>query len=257
MVAALYAALNGSVETPGKPSAPPEIAPPAASPLPPPVDTGEAGLTISAPQTSTGRPGTDWTEKETIKVDRDRLDKLVNLIGELVIGESMVGQELAQWQEATRRESAALPHLRKIVRDLQEMSLSLRMVPVGATFQKMNRIVRDIARRLGKQIQFHMQGEETEIDKTVVDQIGDPLMHMVRNAADHGIELPDQRSAVGKPAQGHVTLRAFHQGGSIFIELEDDGNGLDPRRHPPQGHPTRPDRKRCRALRRGDLRSHF
>jgi two-component system chemotaxis sensor kinase CheA len=201
----------------------PSETPSAASPVAPEPKKSanaqhEAGLS---------RRPNDWTEKETVKVDRDRLDNLINVIGELVIGESMVGQEFAEINAATGRESIALPQLNKIVRDLQEMSLSLRMVPVGATFQKMNRIVRDVARRLGKEIQFHTQGDDTEIDKTVVDQIGDPLMHMVRNAADHGIETPAERIAAGKPPQGHVTLRAFHQGGNIFIELEDDGKGLD------------------------------
>jgi two-component system chemotaxis sensor kinase CheA len=166
-------------------------------------------------------------EKETIKVDRARLDKLINVIGELVIGEAMVGQEFAEWQSLIGRESRALPQLNKIVRDLQELSLSLRMVQIGGTFQKMARIVRDLAKKLGKDIDFQTQGEETELDKTVVDQIGDPLMHMVRNAADHGIEMPAERVAAGKPPRGRVSLRAFHQGGNFYIELEDDGKGLD------------------------------
>lgn len=101
------------------------------------------------------------------------------------------------------------------------------MVPIAVTFQKMTRIVHDLARQLGKKIHFETEGEETELDKTVVDQIGDPLMHMVRNAADHGIESPEERIAANKPAEGQITLRAFHQGGNIYIELKDDGRGLD------------------------------
>ena len=165
--------------------------------------------------------------KETIKVDRDRLDKLINVIGELMIGHAMVEQEFADQITETGNESFALSQLDKTVRDLQELSLSLRMVPVGTVFHKMARIVRDLGRKLGKDIKFKTEGDETELDKTVVDQIGDPLLHMVRNAADHGIETPAERAAAGKPPQGNVTLRAYHQGGNIFLEIADDGKGLD------------------------------
>ncbi len=120
--------------------------------------------------------------------------------------------------------------LGKIVRDLQEMSLSLRMVPIAATFQKMNRVIRDVAKKLNKQIDFVTEGDDTELDKSVVDQIGDPLIHMVRNAADHGIEMPEVRQAAGKNPEGTVRLRAFQQGGNIYIELSDDGKGLDKQR---------------------------
>ena len=173
------------------------------------------------------RPEGERLDKEIVRVDRDRLDKLINIIGELVIGESMVRQEFAELPTTALRESRALPQLHTIVRDLQELSLSLRMMPIGGTFQRMARIIRDLGKRLGKQIRFSSQGEETELDKTVVDLIGDPLMHMVRNAADHGIEMPDVRTAAGKPAHGTITLRAFHQSGNIYIEIEDDGKGLD------------------------------
>ena len=165
--------------------------------------------------------------KESIKVDRDRLDKLINVIGELVIGQAMVEEEVATWQAQTGNESMAMSQLNKTVRDLQELSLSLRMVPVGSAFHKMARIVRDLGRKLGKEINFDTEGDETELDKTVVDQIGDPLLHMVRNAADHGIEPPEDRIAAGKPKQGNVSLRAYHQGGNIYIEIQDDGKGLD------------------------------
>ncbi len=167
------------------------------------------------------------SESESVRVDRARLDKLINQIGELVIGASIVEQE---WSAHSSRESHALVQLGKIVRDLQEMSLSLRMVPIAGTFQKMSRVIRDLAKKLGKEISFETEGDETELDKTVVDQIGDPLLHMVRNAADHGIESPDDRVAAGKSKTGHVKLRAYHQGGNIFLELTDDGRGLDRQR---------------------------
>ncbi len=140
----------------------------------------------------------------------------------------MVEQELLSINGGLQLDSMAA--LGKIVRDLQEMSLSLRMVPIAATFQKMNRVIRDVAKKLGKQIEFVTEGDDTELDKSVVDQIGDPLIHMVRNAADHGIEMPEDRIAAGKSAEGTVRLRAYQQGGNIYIELADDGKGLDKQR---------------------------
>ncbi len=162
---------------------------------------------------------------ETVRVDRERLDKMINQIGELVIGTSMVEQDWSRYHPDA--ESAALVQLGKIVRDLQEMSLSLRMVPIAASFQKMTRIVRDLSHRLGKQIHLETEGEDTELDKTVVDQIGDPLLHMVRNSVDHGIELPEERIAAGKSPEGTICLKAYHQGGNFIIEIQDDGKGLD------------------------------
>lgn len=167
-------------------------------------------------------------ENETVRVDRQRLDELINQIGELVIGASMVEQELLSIAGGHGLESMSA--LGKIVRDLQEMSLGLRMVPIAATFQKMNRVIRDVAKKVGKQIQFITEGDDTELDKTVVDQISDPLVHMVRNAADHGIEPPEVRLASGKSAEGTVKLRAYQQGGNVYIELTDDGRGLDRKR---------------------------
>jgi two-component system chemotaxis sensor kinase CheA len=121
-----------------------------------------------------------------------------------------------------------ISHLDKITRELQEMSTSLRMVPLQSTFQKMARLVRDLSKKIGKDVEFLIKGEKTELDKTVVDRIGDPLVHMVRNAIDHGIESsPEKRRENGKPEKGKVSLRAFHKGGSIYIEIEDDGKGLD------------------------------
>lgn len=169
--------------------------------------------------------GVASASRETVRVDRERLDKMINQIGELVIGTSMVEQDWSRFHPDM--ESSALVQLGKIVRDLQEMSLSLRMVPIAASFQKMARIVRDLSHRLGKQVRFETEGEETELDKTVVDQIGDPLLHMVRNSVDHGIETPEERIAAGKPAEGTVCLKAYHQGGNFIIEIQDDGKGLD------------------------------
>ena len=186
-----------------------------------------------APNAATGKPQRADSvprsgELETVRVDRFRLDELINQIGELVIGASMVEQELRSVSGGLELQSMSA--LGKVVRDLQEMSLGLRMVPIAATFQKMYRVVRDVAKKLGKRIKFVTSGDDTELDKTVVDQISDPLVHMVRNAADHGIESPEDREAAGKPAEGLIRLSAFQQAGNIYIELKDDGRGLDRKR---------------------------
>ncbi len=166
--------------------------------------------------------------KEPAKVDADRLDRLVDLIGELVISESMVSQSNELSQMASPPLLRQVGQLDKITRELQEIGTSLRMVPVRGTFQKMARLARDVAKKANKKVDFVTVGDDTELDKTVVDKIGDPLVHMVRNAVDHGIESDGAaRVAKGKPEVGRVELRAFHKGGSIYIEIEDDGRGLN------------------------------
>lgn len=165
---------------------------------------------------------------ETVRVDSLRLDAMVNAIGEMVIAEAMVSQSPDLTALNSSRLTRSLSHLDKITRELQDMATSLRMMPIRQTFQRMARLVRDVAKKINKQVNFTMTGEETELDKSVVDQIGDPLVHMVRNSVDHGIEgSVEERRAAGKPDAGQVTLRAFHKSGSIYIEIEDDGRGLD------------------------------
>ncbi|MCP3981435.1 MAG: chemotaxis protein CheA [bacterium] len=166
--------------------------------------------------------------KETIRVDAERLDMLVDTIGEMVIAEAMVCQSVDADGQKFSSLSRMLNHLDKITRELQELAMSMRMVPVRSTFQRMARLARDVSKKLGKPITFVTSGEDTELDKNVVDAIGDPLVHMVRNAIDHGIESStDDRQQTGKPDAGRVELRAFHKGGNIYIEIEDDGRGLD------------------------------
>jgi two-component system, chemotaxis family, sensor kinase CheA len=120
--------------------------------------------------------------------------------------------------------------LSRITKDLQHTAMSLRMIPIKPTFQKMERLARDLARNFGKKVQFQVSGEDTELDRTVVEEIGDPLVHMIRNALDHGLELPEQRLAAGKSDTGTVLLSAYHQGSNIVVELKDDGRGIDPDR---------------------------
>ncbi len=166
--------------------------------------------------------------REPVKVDADRLDALLDLIGELVIAESMVSQSEEVRQGASTDLNRQLTQLDKITRELQEMATGLRMVPIRPTFQKMARLVRDLAKKSGKQVNFEMRGEDTELDKSVIDKIGDPLVHMVRNAVDHGLEPDsDTREAAGKAPAGTITLSAYHAGGNIVIEISDDGRGLN------------------------------
>ncbi|MFM2163970.1 MAG: hypothetical protein RL325_407, partial [Planctomycetota bacterium] len=163
---------------------------------------------------------------QSVKVSTQRMDSLVNLVGELVIAQLMVVQDPVVSKIHDQRLSRNLAHLGKIVRDLQETSMSLRMVTLKATFQKMARLVRDVAAKAGKRIQLEVEGEDVELDRNVVEEIGDPLVHMIRNACDHGIEPADERRKAGKNETGTLRLRAFHSGGSIVIEVEDDGRGL-------------------------------
>jgi len=160
-----------------------------------------------------------------IRVDTGKLDNLISTVGELVIAQSQVAQN--EDIKPASKLGTLVEQVSKITREVQEISMSLRMVPIASTFQKMGRIARDIARKRNKQIDFVTDGEETELDKNIIQEISDPLMHMVRNAVDHGIESPDVRVQKGKPAKGTVKLNAFHQGGSIIIEVSDDGKGLD------------------------------
>lgn len=166
------------------------------------------------------------TEDESIRVSLKRLEGLINNVGELVILQTVLNQQKYQIQSPLIQRT--ISQLAKITKDIQDISMSLRMVPLKQTFQKMQRIVRDTAQAVGKPIQFVMEGEQTEIDKTVVELLGDPLVHLVRNAVDHGIDTVEEREKLGKSLQGTITLAAFHRGGQIIIEVRDDGRGLDP-----------------------------
>lgn len=165
--------------------------------------------------------------KEMVKIDTDRLDRLVDTIGELVIAESMVGQDEEILKMASPKIARNISHLNKITRELQEMGMAMRLVPVKPTFQKLARAVRELTKKSGKEVELAIFGEETEVDRSIVENIGDPLMHMIRNAVDHGIESPEERVKAGKNRSGKITLRAYHKGGNIFFDIEDDGRGLN------------------------------
>jgi two-component system chemotaxis sensor kinase CheA len=163
---------------------------------------------------------------QTVKVSTARMDNLVTMVGELVIAQQMAAQDTASLGAAGQRVQKTLAHVQKIVRDLQELSMALRMVSLKSTFQRMTRLVRDVSIKAGKEIVCVTEGEDVELDRNVVEEITDPLVHMIRNACDHGLEPADERTGVGKPAQGRVSLKAYHSGGSIVIEIADDGRGL-------------------------------
>jgi two-component system chemotaxis sensor kinase CheA len=163
----------------------------------------------------------------TIRVGTNRLDGLINMVGELVIAHSMVTQDPHVTEDVSSRLSKNVSRAGKIVRELQDLSMSLRMVPLRGTFQKMARLLRDLARKAGKSVQFLTEGEDTEIDRNMVEVLNDPLVHMMRNAVDHGVESGEQRRAAGKDPSGTVRLRAYHAAGNVVIELQDDGKGLD------------------------------
>ena len=164
-------------------------------------------------------------DARSIRIDADKLDRLINLIGELIIagaGTDLIARraQLPELQEATST-------LARLVEEVRDSALQLRMVKIGATFNRFQRVVHDMALQLGKDIMLSVRGEETELDKTVVEKIADPLTHLVRNSMDHGIESAELRAVRGKPATGTVTLNAYHDSGSIVIEVSDDGGGLN------------------------------
>ena len=180
-------------------------------------------------------------DKFLIKVEALKLDNMVDLVGELVIAQSLLAQETDPDAWDNTPLARHVTHLGRITHELQKAALSLRMVSIRGTFWKMKRLVRDLAQKSGKACELVTSGDETELDRSLVEEIADPLVHMIRNSVDHGIELPDRRVAAGKPRAGTITLRAFHQGGNVIIEIRDDGAGLNR------------ERIRAKALERGLL----
>ena len=166
----------------------------------------------------------------SVRIDTGKLDNLVDMVGELVIAQSMVLQNpetLAIKDQKFQKDSV---QLNRITAELQRISMSMRMVPIKATFQKMIRLVRDLSKKSGKEVNLEMHGEETEIDRNMVEEIYEPLVHMIRNSVDHGIETPEERIARGKNPTGTILIAAEQKGGNIAIEIRDDGQGLDAKR---------------------------
>lgn len=170
---------------------------------------------------------TSSTMEGSIRVGTGRLDSLINMVGELVIAQSMVAQAPEVSANSHPKLQRNVSHAGKIIRELQDLTMSLRMVPLKGVFQKMNRLVRDLGRKSGKKVQFITEGEDTEIDRNMVESLNDPLVHMIRNSVDHGLETPEERAETPKDPTGTVTLRAYHAAGNVVIQLIDDGRGLN------------------------------
>ncbi|AYV11847.1 MULTISPECIES: chemotaxis protein CheA [Shewanella] len=199
----------------------------------------QAPISTSAPDSQgaattakveSGKAVAKTAETSSIRVSTDKIDMLINMVGELVITQAMLGQIGQQERiddNALLSLQQGLEQLANHTRDLQESVMQIRMLPISFAFNRFPRLVRDIGQQLGKKVELILKGEETELDKTVMEKIVDPMVHLVRNSLDHGIESPAVRSAKGKPETGRITLNAFHQGGNIVIEITDDGAGLD------------------------------
>ncbi len=186
----------------------------------------EAPTQSAAASASANRSGGGGHVKEsTIRVDVNLLDKLMNLVGELVLARNQILQFSATQTDAAFLNASQ--RLSLVTTELQESVMKTRMQPIGTIWSKLPRVVRDLARQCGRQVKLEMEGKDVELDKSVIESIKDPLTHMIRNAVDHGIEPPEERVAKGKPPEGNLTLRAFHEGGQVIIEISDDGRGID------------------------------
>nr|WP_321256908.1 chemotaxis protein CheA [uncultured Pseudodesulfovibrio sp.] len=206
-----------------------------AKPAPIPAPAAKAPAPAGRKSGSVNPPPVRPKASSTIRVDHHKLDHLMNVIGELIINRNryaMLARALEDGQEEVHVVAQQLTEttyaMARISDDLQDTIMKVRMVPVQTVFSRFPRLVRDLSRKSGKQVELIMEGEETEFDKSVVEEIGDPLVHLVRNAVDHGLEDEEERIRLGKKPKGHVWLRAYHKGNSVAIEVEDDGRGMDP-----------------------------
>ena len=211
---------------------------PAAAPAPAPEAQAEAPAAAPAPASAPAAPAAQAPKApvgkkegakkgtQTVRVDIGRLDKLMNLVGELVISRARIERLV---QEARLRQfDETLSQLGRISGDIQELVTKLRMVPVSFTFDRFPRLIRDLCKTLNKNVELVLEGEDTELDRTVIDEIGDPMVHLIRNSMDHGIEHPEDRKAIGKPEKGILKIAAYQEGSGVVIEVSDDGAGIDP-----------------------------
>ncbi|MDR7295653.1 two-component system chemotaxis sensor kinase CheA [Pelomonas aquatica] len=215
-------------DAPGLPAdAAPEPAP-AADAAPAAATAAIVPARPAVPAKTEAKPAAGGMDQTTLRVSIEKVDQLINLVGELVITQAMLAQNSRELDPAMYQQlTSGLADLERNTRDLQESVMSIRMIPMSTVFNRFPRMLRDLAAKLGKKVELVTQGEATELDKSLVEKITDPLTHLVRNSCDHGIEMPDERTARGKPEQGTITLVASHQGGSIVIEVRDDGRGLN------------------------------
>src|SRR5205823_5745956 len=168
-----------------------------------------------------------------LRVDAERIDNVMNLVGELIIGKSMMHQTMNEFDKRFPKDALrnrfvdVMAFQSRVLTDLQKSVMKIRMVPVEQLFRRFPRLVRDVAKARGREVQLDLSGEDTDLDKSILDILGEPLTHLIRNAVDHGIESPAERTATGKPAQGTIHLKAYHQGNQVVIEVSDDGHGID------------------------------
>jgi len=202
------------------------------SQIPPPRKLGQTLISegIASPKDvsrALRKQAQQVTDSNTIRVDIKKLDDLIDMVGELVITQSMIRQSETLQSLGDRKIVRDISQLASITSELQRSSTVLRMIPIKQTFQRMSRLVRDLSKNSGKMINVVTVGEDTEIDRNMVDEIYNPLVHMIRNAVDHGMEMPEDRIRAGKPERGTIKLKAFHRGGNIVLEIADDGRGLN------------------------------
>ena len=218
---------------PAKDEEPKKASEPAQSPQAAPAPV-VAAPKAAAPANAEGGAGGGAAMEQTIRVDVNRLDHLMNLIGELVLGKNRLikiyndVEERYEGEQFLDELNQVVSSVSTVTTDLQIAVMKTRMLPIGRVFNRFPRMIRDLSRELNKKVELVMSGEETELDKSIVEEIGDPLVHIIRNSADHGVEMPDVRVAAGKSETGIVELKAYHEGNSIVIEIVDDGKGLDP-----------------------------
>ncbi|WP_234265359.1 chemotaxis protein CheA [Hydrogenophaga sp. NFH-34] len=210
---------------PGLPAAPASEPPAVAAPAP--VEATPAPVAPARQAAKATAPSAAAPESSTLRVSVSKVDQLINLVGELVITQAMLAQKSRELDvSANQPLLAGLADLDRNTRDLQEAVMSIRMIPMSVVFSRFPRMLRDLAGKLGKKVELITHGEATELDKGLIEKITDPLTHLIRNSCDHGIEMPEERLAKGKTEHGTITLSASHQGGSILIEVRDDGKGL-------------------------------
>ncbi|MFK7745276.1 MAG: chemotaxis protein CheA [Roseobacter sp.] len=213
------------------PASPPEVVQQPTKPVVEPQAT--AAPTPAKPEPAAaakapGKPAPSAPAKSVVRVDLDRIERLVNLVGELVINQAMLSQSLESSGLSPHSDAMnGLEEFQRLTRDIQDSVMMIRAQPVKSLFQRMSRIVREASAAVGKDVRLHTDGDSTEVDKTVIERLADPLTHMIRNAVDHGLETPENRIAAGKPAQGRVNLSAAHRSGRVVIEVSDDGAGIN------------------------------
>jgi len=202
-----------------------------------PIDSEEPVaplLTAQSTPSVAEQPGTSFSQMENLlRVDAERIDAVLNLVGELIIAKSMLHQTIAEFDKRFPKDplkmrfADAMAFQARVLNDLQKSVMKIRMVPVEHLFRRFPRVVRDVAKSCGKEVNLEISGQDTDLDKSIMDMLAEPLAHLVRNSVDHGIESPEERAQAGKPAQGTIRLAAYHQGNQIVIEVSDDGRGID------------------------------